>query len=128
MTIKDFYTTDHDTSAGYGGRIGFRYKTVVRVAIEAKLWNDSKRKKALGTFVVGLSNALYRLNGFSSSYSPMIDTKARAKNGITVVSFEYFHNNDSDAEKMKYTGTFKKLHIKYQGASSQVELDPNRSK
>lgn len=125
MKINQFYTVDHDSSAGYGGRIGYRYKTVVMVEFEAKTWNTAKRKKTIGQFVVDIANALYKLNGFSSSYSPQIDTNARARNGVTRVSFEYFHNNDLDAERMKYTGIWLKHHKEYVGPSKQWELDPN---
>lgn len=125
MLIKSVYTTDHDSAAGYGGRIGYRYKTTVTVEFDPKAWNKARRNKAISGFVVDVANALYGQYGFTQTYSPQIDTKARAKNGVTAVVFEYFHNSDPDALKMEYKGYALKYSKPYQGESSQYELDPN---
>jgi hypothetical protein len=129
MKIKEFYTRDHDSIAGYGGRIGYRYKTVVIVEFDPKVWNKAKRDRAIGGFVVDVGNALYRDHGFTQTYNPQIDTKARAKNGVTTVSFEYFHNSEPDALCMNYTGHHAgKPWVKpYEGdnGGSQYDLDPD---
>lgn len=125
MNIKSFYTQDHDSMAGYGGRIGYRYKTVVTVEFEAKVWNKHRKDRTIGHTVLDLGNKLYKEHGFTSSYSPQVDTSARAKKGVTTVTYEYFHNSDEDAERMQYSGHWKKHHASYQGPSSQYDLDPN---
>lgn len=131
--IKSIYTRDHDSIAGYGGRVGYRYKTVVTVQFPAKHWNIARKNKDIGGVCVDVANHLYHSRGFTSTYSPQVDTKARAKKGITEVTFEYFHNNDADAERMEYKGYFKKHAKPYNGdglgpeSGKQWELDPNSS-
>lgn len=121
--IKSVYTVDHDSCAGYSGRIGYRYKTVVIVQFRALDFNKARRTKTIGSLVVDVSNHLYNSLGFKQTYNPQIDTKARARNGVTEVKFEFFHNSDSDIPG--YTGYAYKYHRPYQGESSQYALDPN---
>ncbi len=130
MRIKSFYTRDHDTIAGYGGRSGYRYKTVVTVEFDPKAWNAAKKNHTIGVFVLDLGNTLYRDHGFTQTYNPQVDTKARAKGGVTTVTFEYFHNSEADALKMEYRGNHagKPWTKPYSGDGtdgSQYELDPN---
>jgi hypothetical protein len=125
--IEYIHTTDHDSIAGYGGRIGYRYKTEVTVQFESKVFNAYRAEKAIGCLVVDIANCLYTHYGFTQTYSPQVDTKARGKNGTTSVSFEYFHNSDEDAIRMGYDTSKGMLRFQkpYVGRSDQVSLDPN---
>ncbi len=127
MLIKSVYTRDHDSIAGYGGRIGYRYKTVITVEFDPKVFNKHRRERTIGHLVLDLGNKLYREYAFTQTYNPQIDTKARAKNGVTAVTFEYFHNSEADALRMEYKGYHagKAWTKPYEGDGSQYELDPN---
>ena len=92
MKITSIYTRDHDSIAGYGGRVGYRYCTKVTVEFEAKVFNKHRRERTIGHLVLDLGNQLYREYAFTQTYNPQVDTKARARNGVTLVAFEYFHN------------------------------------
>lgn len=126
ISIESIYTSDHDSMAGYSGRIGYRYKTTVTVKLPAKEWNQFK-KNGLGGLVVDVANTLYRSIGFKQTYTPQVDTKVRAKKGFATVTFDYFHNSDEDTLKTKYNGYFLKHHQKYEGKSDQYSLDPNNN-
>lgn len=126
ICLENLYTNDHDSSAGYSGRIGYRYKTVATIKLPAKAWKDAK-KHGLGGLVVDVANLLYKSVGFTQTYRPSVDTKARAKKGFVTVSFEYFHNSDADVLKTEYTGYMLKHHQKYNGKADQYSLDPNNN-
>ncbi|NJO65359.1 MAG: hypothetical protein HC836_46885 [Richelia sp. RM2_1_2] len=122
--IVSVYTQDHDSAAGYSGRIGFRYKTVVTIQFKAEYWNRLRRTRAIGHAVLDVGNFLYKSIGFTQTYSPQVDTKARAKRGVTTVRFEYFHNAEEEYNRPGYVGYAAKYVQQYQGDGSQYELMP----
>lgn len=134
FSIESIYSHDHDSSAGYSGRIGFRYKTTISVKMPAKVWNDIKKRNDIGGLVIDVSNNLYKSIGFTQSYNPEVDTKARAKKGYTVVTMSYYHNSDQDALKAGYDAEsgFLKHHMRSaeRGTKynpSQYSMDPNNN-
>lgn len=132
--INSMYCSDHDSMAGYSGRIGFRYKTTISVIMPAKTWNMIKKHNDIGGLCVDVANCLYRSIGFKQTYSPEVDTKARAKNGYTTITMSYYHNSDTDALLTGYDVErgFLKHHVnaakrneKYAYNPSQWSLEPN---
>ena len=130
FSIENVYSSDHDSMAGQGGRIGFRYKTVFIIKMPAKQWNELK-KRDLGGLVVDVANVIYSQYGFKSTYNPSIDSNGskNAKNGIKTLTFEYFHNSEDDALKTGYD--FEHGYMRHHQRAekkynaTQWELDPN---
>lgn len=127
FTINNTYTRDHDSAAGYGGRIGYRYCTAIQVCVPSADWVKARRSKAgIGGYIVDVANYLYRTYGFQSTHNPQVDVKARGKQGTTTVLFEYFHNSDQDAQVFEYTGYALNAHKRPNGRYGRDQGDLSR--
>ena len=134
ICLGKMYSSDHDSMAGYGQRIGYRYKTSITITIKSVDWNRLKKTKQIGSFALDVKNAVYEAYGFTQTYCPQIDTNARAKKGIVSIQVDFFHNSNEDVLKTEYNqeNGYLKHHVraaerdaKYAYNPSQSSLDPN---
>jgi hypothetical protein len=102
MRIKSVTGQIHDL--GYGG---YPYKIIVMVEVDVKEYSKlpvlrkaesslyGKRTEAvrdLGSLVLEVNNAVYKLNNNIPAYNPFIDSNGgkRAKGGVKTLEFVYF--------------------------------------
>lgn len=113
FTIKSIFARVHDT--GFGG---YPYKVIVTVDVDAKTFAKLPvirkaqqticgRKDAvrdLGSLVLGVNNAVYKLNPNIPSHNPSIDSSggSRARNGIKTMEFVYFFRDHSRARALGF--------------------------
>lgn len=97
FTIKSVVGCIHDL--GFGG---YPYKVIATIEIRAESYK--KLKGDLGSLVLDVNNALYRLNRDIPAHNPSIDSQGhrRAKNGVKTMEFEYLFQDHARAEALGY--------------------------